>query len=60
MFNFVQVQERRNIYPQEYIEYFEDLPASGGLNFESDAEIGRKGAFFKGFDAIINGKEVSS
>jgi len=32
------------------MEYFEDLSASGGLNFESDAEIGRKETFFKGFN----------
>jgi len=32
------------------MEYFEDLSASGGLNFKSDAEIGRKGAFFKGLN----------
>ncbi|GAG82394.1 unnamed protein product, partial [marine sediment metagenome] len=27
-------------------EYFEDLSASGGLKFEPDTEIERKGVFF--------------
>jgi hypothetical protein len=45
MFNFVQDQRRRKFEPQEYIEYFEDLSASGGLKFEHDADIGQKGTF---------------
>jgi len=45
---FVRVQGRRKFQPQEYIEYFEDLSASGGLKFEPDAEIGQKVPFCEG------------
>jgi hypothetical protein len=34
--------------PQEYVEYFEDLSASGGLKLGADTENGEKGVFFIG------------
>ena len=33
------MQGVKNYEPQEYIEYFEDLSASGGLKFEHNADI---------------------
>lgn len=41
------IMAREKINSQEYIDYFEDLSASGGLNFECDAKIGQKGRFSK-------------
>jgi hypothetical protein len=40
----------------EYIEYFEDLSASGGLKFEPNAVIGHKGAFLKGFLVAVSAR----
>jgi hypothetical protein len=41
---------------QEYIEYFEDsAKASLRAKFETDAEIGQKGAFCKG---LLNSPEL--
>ncbi len=39
----------------EYIEYFEDkAKASLRAQFETDAEIGQKGAFFKGLKGLAH------
>ncbi|RLC22863.1 MAG: hypothetical protein DRH56_08205, partial [Deltaproteobacteria bacterium] len=39
-----------NFNRRNTLKYFEDLSALGGLKFETDAEIGQKGAFCKGLE----------
>jgi hypothetical protein len=48
MRDFSQVQGGREVRTAGIAGYFEDLPASGGLKFEPDAEIGQKGLFMDG------------
>jgi hypothetical protein len=52
MFIFVQVQGRQKFLPQEYIRVFR------GLQFETDEEIGQKGAFCKDLELSVSPNKV--
>jgi len=45
---FSKIKEGENYNHTNTLEYFEDLSASGGLKFESDADIGGKDWFRSG------------